>query len=251
MTDVLIAGAGPTGLMTAAELALAGVEVTVLDRRDGPGLPRPVGLQPRTAELLDLRGLDTSPDLDGPSGHFAGLPVPLDHSVWHTRHPRVLNRTQDDVEAMLAEHAVKHGAVIERGHDVTAVDADEDGVTVDGLRARWLVACDGAHSTVRKLLDVPFPGRSGTFRAVLMDVVLSSVSELVPARAYVGHGCSSRQKEPGGMRVALGAARQGCQVAARMRRVLRWDPRRQRRRIRTIIVMQQLPMALTLAKPRR
>lgn len=53
------------------------------------------------------------------------------------------------------------------------------------------------------------------------------------------------------MRVALGAARQGCQVAARMRRVLRWDPRRQRRRIRTIIVMQQLPMALTLAKPRR
>jgi 2-polyprenyl-6-methoxyphenol hydroxylase-like FAD-dependent oxidoreductase len=183
MTDVLIAGAGPTGLMTAAELALAGVEVTVLDRRGGPGLPRPVGLQPRTAELLDLRGLDTSPDLDGPSGHFAGLPVPLDHSVWHTRHPRVLNRTQDDVEAMLAEHAVKHGAVIERGHDVTAVDADEDGVTVDGLRARWLVACDGAHSTVRRLLGVPFPGRTETYVATLAHVRLAAASEFVPARA--------------------------------------------------------------------
>ena len=183
MTDVLIAGAGPTGLMTAAELALAGVEVTVLDRRDGPGLPRPVGLQPRTAELLDLRGLDTSPDLDGPSGHFAGLPVPLDHSVWHTRHPRVLNRTQDDVEAMLAEHAVKHGAVIERGHDVTTVDVDEDGVTVDGLRARWLVACDGAHSTVRRLLGVPCPGRTETYVATLAHVRLAAASELVPARA--------------------------------------------------------------------
>jgi 2-polyprenyl-6-methoxyphenol hydroxylase-like FAD-dependent oxidoreductase len=183
MTDVLIAGAGPTGLMTAAELALAGVDVTVLERRDGPGLPRPVGLQPRTAELLDLRGLDTGPELDGPSGHFAGLPVPLDHSVWHTRHPRVLNRTQDDVEAMLAEHAVKHGAVIERGHDVTTIDVDDDGVTVDGRQARWLVACDGAHSTVRRLLGVPFPGRTETYVATLAHVRLDAASELVPARA--------------------------------------------------------------------
>ncbi|MGK3200834.1 FAD-dependent monooxygenase [Amycolatopsis sp. MEPSY49] len=183
MTDVLIAGAGPTGLMTAAELALAGVEVTVLDRREGPGLPRPVGLQPRTAELFDLRGLDTSPEVDGPSGHFAGLPVALDHGVWRTRHPRVLNRTQDDVEAMLAEHALKHGAVIERGHEVTTVDVDADGVTVDGIRARWLVACDGAHSTVRRLLGVPFPGRTETYVATLAHVRLAAASELVPARA--------------------------------------------------------------------
>ncbi|WP_372670237.1 FAD-dependent oxidoreductase [Amycolatopsis kentuckyensis] len=183
MTDVLIAGAGPTGLMTAAELALAGVEVTVLERRDGPGLPRPVGLQPRTAELFDLRGLDTSPEIDGPSGHFAGLPVALDHSVWRTRHPRVLNRTQDDVEAMLAEHALKQGAVIERGHEVTTVDVDADGVTVDGIRARWLVACDGAHSTVRRLLGVPFPGRTETYVATLAHVRLAAASELVPARA--------------------------------------------------------------------
>ncbi len=183
MTDVLIAGAGPTGLMTAAELALAGVEVTVLERRDGPGLPRPVGVQPRTAELFDLRGLDTTPEIDGPSGHFAGLPVALDHSVWRTRHPRVLNRTQDDVEAVLAGHALKHGAAIERGHEVTTVDVDADGVTVDGLRARWLVACDGAHSTVRRLLGVPFPGRTETYVATLAHVRLAAASELVPARA--------------------------------------------------------------------
>ncbi|WP_439383966.1 FAD-dependent monooxygenase [Amycolatopsis lexingtonensis] len=184
MTDVLIAGAGPTGLLLAAELAIAGVEVTVLDRRDGPGLPRPVGLQPRTAELFELRGLDPAgPEVDGPSGHFAGLPVALDHSVWRTRHPRVLNRTQDDVEAMLAEHAVKHGAVVERGHDVTAVEADDEGVTVDGRRARWLVACDGAHSTVRRLLGVPFPGRTETYVATLAHVRLATASALVPARA--------------------------------------------------------------------
>ncbi|MGW5720665.1 FAD-dependent monooxygenase [Amycolatopsis sp. NPDC003865] len=183
MTDVLIAGAGPTGLMLAAELALAGVEVTVLDRRDGPGLPRPVGLQPRTAELFDLRGLDTGPEVDGPSGHFAGLPVTLDHSVWRTRHPRVRNRTQDDVEVVLAGHAAEHGAVIERGHEITAVDVDADGVTVDGVRARWLVACDGAHSTVRRLLALPFPGRTETYVATLAHIRLAAASDLVPARA--------------------------------------------------------------------
>ncbi|MET8995272.1 FAD-dependent oxidoreductase [Amycolatopsis sp. Hca4] len=186
MTDVLIAGAGPTGLLLAAELGLAGVSVTVFERRSGPGLPRPVGLQPRTAELLDLRGLGPADhEVDGPSGHFAGLPVPLDHSVWQTRHPRVLNRTQDDVEAMLAEHAAGHGVVIDRGHEVTAVEADADGVTVDGVRARWLVACDGAHSTVRRLLGVPFPGRTETYVATLAHIRLAAASELVPARA--GH----------------------------------------------------------------
>ncbi|WP_328645045.1 FAD-dependent oxidoreductase [Amycolatopsis sp. NBC_00348] len=181
--DVLIAGAGPTGLTTAAELALAGVSVTVVDRRDGPGLPRPVGLQPRTAELLDLRGLDPADrTLDGPSGHFAGLPVALDHSVWRTRHPRVRNRSQDDVEEMLAEHAVKHGTVLRRGFEVTTVEADDDGVTVDGLRARWLVACDGAHSTVRKRLGLPFPGRTETYVATLAHITLAAASALVPPR---------------------------------------------------------------------
>ncbi|MFG1639015.1 FAD-dependent oxidoreductase [Amycolatopsis sp. NPDC049252] len=181
--DVLVAGAGPAGLTTAAELALAGVSVTVLDRRDGPGLPRAGGLQPRTAELLDLRGLDPADGAaEGLNGHFAGLPVELDHRVWRTRHPRVLNRSQDDVEAMLAEHAVKHGAVIRRGHEVRAVEADEDGVTVDGLRAGWLVACDGAHSTVRKLLGLPFPGRTGTHVATLAHLRLASASDLVPPR---------------------------------------------------------------------
>ncbi|MDT7798851.1 MAG: hypothetical protein QOI78_2284 [Actinomycetota bacterium] len=182
--DVLVTGAGPTGLTTAAELALAGVSVTVLDRRDGPGLPRPVGLQPRTAELLDLRGLrPADQSMDGPSGHFAGLPVPLDHSAWRTRHPRVLNRSQDDIEAMLAEHAVKQGAVIRRGHEVRVVEAGDDGVTVDGLRAGWLVACDGAHSTVRKLLGLPFPGRTETYVATLAHLRLASASDLVPPRA--------------------------------------------------------------------
>lgn len=184
MTDVLIAGAGPTGLMLAAELALAGVAVTALERRDGPGLPRPVGLQPRTAELLDLRGLaPADQEVDGPSGHFAGLPVPLGYGVWRTRHPRVLNRTQDDVEAMLAAHALEQGAVLERGHEVSSVEADADGVTVDGMRARWLVACDGAHSTVRRLLGVPFPGRTETYVATIAHVRLASASDLVPARA--------------------------------------------------------------------
>jgi 2-polyprenyl-6-methoxyphenol hydroxylase-like FAD-dependent oxidoreductase len=190
VTEVLITGAGPTGLMTAAELALAGVEVTVLERAGGPPPPRPVGLQPRTAELLDLRGLlPADAEVDGPSGHFAGLPVPLDYTAWGTRHPWVINRMQDEFETVLAEHATKLGASIRRGFEVDGVEQDGDGVTVraggDTFRARYLVACDGGHSTVRGLLGLPFPGRTETYVATQAHIRLATASDLVPART--GH----------------------------------------------------------------
>ncbi|MER7247541.1 FAD-dependent monooxygenase [Kribbella sp. NPDC000426] len=212
--DVLIAGAGPTGLMLAYELALAGVDVTVVERLETRIEQTKGGsLQARTAEVLDLRGLlgpiqARELPREQVGGHFAGLPVSLDASAWNTRHPYPISVPQWIVEEELESAAIARGVRVRRGLDVSAVSQDSDGVTVTAggevFRARYLVACDGAHSTVRKLLDVPFPGRPGTFRAVLTDVRLSSVSDEVPATA--GH-FSTMTKQAGeywGMLVPVG-----------------------------------------------
>jgi 2-polyprenyl-6-methoxyphenol hydroxylase-like FAD-dependent oxidoreductase len=229
-TEVVVVGAGPTGLMLACELTLAGVGTVVLEK-----LPHRVeqvkggGIQPRTAELLDLRGLlepllarGASPVPAG--GHFAALPVPLDCTPWQTRHPFPIAIPQWEVEEVLEERAVASGARVLRGSAVTAVEPhaavepdtavepDADGVSVvtaDGLRvrARYLVACDGGHSTVRKLLGIPFPGRPGTHQAVLADIRLAAVSPLVPRQS--GH-MSTLTRQAGGywsMLVPLGAER--------------------------------------------
>lgn len=192
--EVVIAGAGPTGLMLACELALAGVDTVVLE-----GLPRRIEqvkggtIQPRTAELLEMRGLlepllDRATPREPVGGHFAMLPVPLDCSPWETRHPFPIGVPQWVIEEVLEERAVANGARVLHGVAVLGVEQG-DGVTVaaEGVRVRanYLAACDGGHSTVRKLLGLPFPGRSGTFLAVLADIRLSAVSSLVPERA--GH----------------------------------------------------------------
>ncbi|MGV9707580.1 FAD-dependent monooxygenase [Streptomyces sp. NPDC003483] len=194
-TEVVVVGAGPTGLTLAYELALAGVETLVLEK-----LPRRVeqvkggGIQPRTAELLESRGL-LEPMLkrvtprDPVGGHFAALPVALDCTPWDTRHPSPIAVAQWEIEELLEERVSAAGVRVVRGTAVSGVEPDDDGVTVsaDGLRvrARHLVACDGGHSTVRKVLGLPFPGRPGTHHAVLADIRLASVSSLVPRQ--LGH----------------------------------------------------------------
>lgn len=192
--DVIVAGAGPAGLLLAGELGLAGVTTLVLDR-----LPRRTGrskalnLQPRSAEILDLRGL-LDPLLDRatdrlPAGHFAGLSVPLDYSSLDTRHPYQIGIPQARVEAALDDRLTRHAVPVLREHMLTGVDQDADGVTVTAagpggevrLRARYLAGCDGGRSTVRKLLDVPFPGRDPRMSAVVADVELTDPAGTVPA----------------------------------------------------------------------
>src|SRR5438105_2323520 len=100
--DVVVAGAGPTGLMLANELALAGVDVVVLERLPArTGLSKALNLQPRTAEILDLRGLLTRAEQRSfatvPEGHFATIPVP--YTGWNTHHPYQLAIPQAQVEA--------------------------------------------------------------------------------------------------------------------------------------------------------
>ncbi|HEX7826487.1 MAG TPA: FAD-dependent monooxygenase, partial [Mycobacterium sp.] len=180
-TEVIVVGAGPTGLMLAGELVLAGIPVVVLEKeRTRSAFSRAGALQPRTAEVLDLRGL-LEPLLDGSprrevGGHFAGLPVELDCRPWRTRHPYPVGIPQARLEDFLERRLVDQGVPVLRGREVLAVEQDVDGVTVGDIRGSYLVACDGGHSTVRKLLDVPFPGTAAKRSAAVAYLTLASQS---------------------------------------------------------------------------
>jgi 2-polyprenyl-6-methoxyphenol hydroxylase-like FAD-dependent oxidoreductase len=194
-TEVIVVGAGPTGLMLAAELALAGVSAVLVEKLPRrSALSRAGGLQPRSVEVLELRGL-LEPILErglgrpaAHGGHFAALPVPLTFGGWGTRHPYVLSIPQERLEAFFEERVAEAGVPVLRGTTVTGVAQDPEGVSATAagphgelrLGGRYLAACDGAHSTVRKLLGVGFPGRAGTMSAVLADVALAAAGGGVP-----------------------------------------------------------------------
>ncbi|WP_405982801.1 FAD-dependent monooxygenase [Streptomyces sp. NBC_00158] len=187
VTDVIVVGAGGAGLTLATELALAGVPAVVLDRLPGRNLQSRAGaIQPRTAEMLALRGLldgalERSIDYRLAGGHFAGLPVPLDYTAWDTRYPHPVLLPQDQLEAVLEDRLTELGGRVLREHRLTGLHQDADGVTItmaapdgDGsLRGRYLVACDGAHSSVRKIIGASFPGRAATVRMATADLVLT------------------------------------------------------------------------------
>lgn len=192
--DVVVVGAGPTGLMLANELALAGVVVEVIERQAAPsGQSRAGGGNPRTAEVLAMRGLldavaQHAIPKDSIGWHFAGLPVPLDARPWRTRYPDGVLVRQHQLEETLEAHLRSRGCHVRRSTELIVVRQDDTGVHADVsstagedvLISRYLVACDGAHSTVRKLTGVAFPGRVGTLAAVSADVELAAVSATVP-----------------------------------------------------------------------
>jgi 2-polyprenyl-6-methoxyphenol hydroxylase-like FAD-dependent oxidoreductase len=176
--DVLVVGAGPTGLMTALELQRAGVDALVLDREPRrTGQSKALGLQPRSVELLDDRGLlePLLPQVRArlPHGHFSGIPV--DYRDLPTRFPYQLGIEQARVEEVLEDRL---RTPVLRGREVVAVDQDGGSVTVglaDGtsISAGYVVAADGGHSAVRSLLGAAFPGRSAQFRLVVADITLA------------------------------------------------------------------------------
>lgn len=184
--DVLIVGAGPTGLLLANELGLAGIRTAVaerLPRRSGQS--KALNLQPRTAEVLDCRGW-LEPILDRslallPSGHFAGMP--LDYGALDTAFPHQVGIPQARVEESLEDHLAEYGVPVLRGRELTSFQQDADGVTTtllgpDGaertVRAGYLVGADGGRSTVRRVLGVPFPGRDGQVGMAVADVELAA-----------------------------------------------------------------------------
>lgn len=178
---VAVAGAGPTGLMLAGELALAGVDVEVLERRTGRDLSgsRAGGITSRTIEVLDQRGLAgrfLSAGVTGQTCHYSGLP--LDVSDLPTKHNYGLALLQYRIEAILADWIAELGVRVRYGSEVTGFAQDTSGVDVamsDGtlLRAGYLVGCDGGRSPVRKAAGIGFPGVDQSTSCLVADVELT------------------------------------------------------------------------------
>ncbi|HEY7408390.1 MAG TPA: FAD-dependent monooxygenase [Gemmatimonadaceae bacterium] len=182
VSSVAIAGAGPTGLMLAGELALAGVDVAIVERRanqDVAGM-RAGGLHSRTLEILDQRGIADRFVSQGTVHHGAlGFSlIPLDHSDFPTRYNYVLGLWQSHIERILADWVHDLGVPILYGSEVTGFAQDEPGVNVqlsDGksLRTQYLVGCDGGRSTIRKRAGIEFPGADPITSNLIAEVELA------------------------------------------------------------------------------
>ena len=191
---VVIAGGGPTGLMLAGELALAGVDVAIVERRASQDLPgsRAGGLSARTIEVLDQRGIAGRFLSQGQVMQVAGFAVTrLDISDFPTRHPYGLALWQNHIERILAGWVGELAVPIYRGRDVTGFAQDATGVDIalsDGqsLRAQYLVGCDGGRSLVRKAAGIEFSGWDPTTSALLAEVEMAEEAELGIRRTASG-----------------------------------------------------------------
>ena len=183
---VVVAGGGPTGLMLAGELALAGVDVAIVERRANQDLAgsRAGGLHSRTIEILDQRGIADRFLSEGQKAQVAGFgSVRLDISDFPTRHPYGLGLWQNHIERILAGWVGELGVAIQYGIEVTGFTQDETGVDValsDGrsLRAQYLVGCDGGRSLVRKVAGIDFPGWDATTSSLIAQVEMAEEPEL-------------------------------------------------------------------------
>ncbi|MFJ2959242.1 FAD-dependent monooxygenase [Streptomyces sp. NPDC087270] len=211
---VVVAGAGPSGLLLAGDLAAAGVHVVVLERRpEGvSNLTRAFGVHARTLELLDARGLA---DELVPTGQVIRElrlfgAIPFDIGQLPSRFPFLLVTPQYEVEKLLLRRALEQGATIRYGTEVHGLTQDADGVTVSvrdtdtdtdadtdadadpgrdtgtggargetTVRAAYLVGADGVRSAVREALGLPFPGKVVIRSVALADVKFTEEPELV------------------------------------------------------------------------
>lgn len=233
--DVTVVGAGPVGLVLAAELALAGVAVQVLERLAEPAdAMKAQGINVPTAEALDRRGLlpaaeaiqqetlarmgsfaGTPTDRDPPTrftGHFAGIVLDPDLVDWsapdlaaHQAAAGARMVPQRPLEALLGDHLARLGVPVRRGVEVTGLTATDDGVVVDTtrgpVRTGWLVGCDGAHSAVRRLAGIDFPGTDPEITGIQAVVDIAEEEKLTDGWVVSPRGTYRRGPQPG--RVAI------------------------------------------------
>ena len=209
--DVLIAGAGPTGLMLAGELALAGVDVAIVERRASQNLAgsRAGGLHSRTIEVLDQRGIADrflSQGQTAQVAQFAG--IPLDISDFPTRHNYGLGLWQNHIERILAGWVDELAVPIYRGREVTGFVQDDTGVDVElgdgqSLRTKYLVGCDGGRSLIRKAAGIEFTGWDPTTSNLIAEVEMAEEPETGIRRDALGVHSLSRLGDGGVVRVLV------------------------------------------------
>lgn len=199
---VAIVGAGPTGLVLAGELALAGVDVAIVERRPNQELAgsRAGGLSSRTLEVLDQRGIVDRFLSEGQVAQVTGFAVTrLDISDFPTRHNYGLALRQKHIERILAEWIGELAVPIHRGRELKGFVQDDAGVTIelsDGatLRASYLVGCDGGRSLVRKTAGIEFPGWDATTSSILAEVEMAEEPPLGIHRTARGVHAFSREQ---------------------------------------------------------
>src|SRR5215203_5064107 len=183
---VVIAGGGPTGLMLAGELALAGVDVAIVERRAGQDVPgsRAGGLHARTIEVLDQRGIADRFLSEGTVAQVTSFgSTSFDLSDFPTRHNYGLALWQNHIERILAGWVGELGVPIYRERDVTGFAQDDTGVDVElsdgqSLRAQYLVGCDGGRSLIRKAAAIEFPGWDPSTSFLIAEVEMSEEPEV-------------------------------------------------------------------------
>ena len=188
---VVIAGAGPTGMMLGAELKLAGVDAVVIEPRLTPELSGARaggrGLHTRTIEVFDMRGIAERFLSAGQAMQVLGFnKVPIDISDFPVRHPYGLSLLQKHTERIMADWIEELGVNVMRGNEVTGLTQDEDGVTVttshpersegsapSDIRAQYLIGCDGGRSRIRKAAGIDFPGWEPTMSWLIAEVKMT------------------------------------------------------------------------------
>ena len=208
---VVIAGGGPTGLMLAGELALAGADVAIVERRASQELvgSRAGGLHARTIEVLDQRGIADRFLSQGQVAQVAGFAwIRLDISDFPTRHNYGLALWQNHIERILADWVGELAVPIYREREVMGFAQDDTGVDVEvsdgqSLRAEYLVGCDGGRSRIRKAAGIEFPGWDTSTSNLIAEVEMAEEAEWGLRRDALGIRSLSKLEDGKTVRVLV------------------------------------------------